>query len=114
MSSEAFVIAGPRSCRLPTLLPSTSVDVRFNVVPLMCGMCRLPTFKVFDRRRLGLQPQDSEGEETIFMQPVPIVDERWDLRRSDKDEKELPLHVPAAGGLLSPRDGVVIVVLPTT
>ncbi|KAG8957730.1 hypothetical protein FRC03_009851 [Tulasnella sp. 419] len=113
-SSEAFVIAGPRSCRLPTLLPSTSVDVRFNVVPLMCGMCRLPTFKVFDRRRLGLQPQDSEGEETIVMQPVPIVDERWDLRRSDKDEKELPLHVPASGGLLSPRDGVVIVVLPTT
>ncbi len=64
-SSEAFVLAGPRHTRLPTLLPGMSEDIPYRLIPLSTGEIPLPTFKVHDRRKPpGLLQEDDAGEQT--------------------------------------------------
>lgn len=54
-SSEAFVLAGPRHARLTTLLPGTSEQISYKLMPLLTGSVRLPVFRLYDRRKpLGL------------------------------------------------------------
>ncbi|KAF8308283.1 hypothetical protein DL93DRAFT_2220330 [Clavulina sp. PMI_390] len=65
-SSEAFVLAGPRHARLTTLLPGTSEEVRYRLMPLLTGVVKLPNFRVVDRRKqLGFAgtelPAEGEG-----------------------------------------------------
>ncbi|KAG8930220.1 hypothetical protein FRC01_003141 [Tulasnella sp. 417] len=112
-----FILAGPKQCRLPTLLPNSSVEVKFNVVPMVCGVGKLPGFKLLDRRgATGEEPSSSTGEETIKFESVQVVDERLDAR--DEEGADLLLYVPGAvnpaGGrkLEARREGVSILVLP--
>lgn len=112
-----FIIAGPKQCRLPTLLPNSSVEVKFNVVPMVCGVGKLPGFKLLDRRAAtGEEGGAATGEETIKFESVQVVDERLDAR--DEDGTDLLLYVPGtvdpAGGrkLEARREGVSILVLP--
>lgn len=112
-SSEAFVVAGPKAIRLPTLLPSTSVQVRFNLVPLQCGMGRLPTFKVFDRRQRTPTQPEAVGEATITLDVVPIIDEQSEAR--DEAGVDLLLHVPSTEDprqLDVRKGGITLLVLP--
>ncbi|KAG8955611.1 hypothetical protein FRC04_007602 [Tulasnella sp. 424] len=115
-----FIIAGPKQCRLPTLLPNSSVEVKFNVVPMVCGVGKLPGFKVLDRRGAGGDDGPggavTTGEETIKLEAVQIVDEGLDSR--DEEGVDLLLYVPGAAGpgggskLEAKRDGVSLLVLP--
>lgn len=118
-SADAFIVAGPRTLRLPTLLPGTSVDVRLNVVPLMAGTtCRLPSFKVLDRRQRGpaAQPPPAGAEsreEAVTLEAVQVIDERSDAR--DEEGADLSIHVPSAADprQLEPRrGGITMLVLP--
>ncbi|KAG9008676.1 hypothetical protein FRB90_008778 [Tulasnella sp. 427] len=121
-----FIIAGPKQCRLPTLLPNSSVEVKFNVVPMVCGIGKLPGFKVLDRRGAGggqdvqittASAGGATGEETIKFESVQVVDERLDAR--DEEGVDLLLYVPGAvdpaGGrkLEVRKEGVSILVLPS-
>ncbi|KAG8895351.1 hypothetical protein FRC00_007585, partial [Tulasnella sp. 408] len=90
-----FIIAGPKQCRLPTLLPNSSVEVKFNVVPMVCGVGKLPGFKLLDRRgATGEEGGATTGEETIKFESVQVVDERLDAR--DEEGTDLLLYVPGA------------------
>ncbi|KAG8874127.1 hypothetical protein FRB97_006117 [Tulasnella sp. 331] len=116
LSSDAFVVAGPKSSGLPTLLPASSIDVRFNLVPLMCGSCRLPTFKVFDRRRSGppLAPTANDpAAETVTLERVQVIDEQMDVRSEDGTDLLLLVESSGAPGQLEQKkDGVTLLVLP--
>jgi len=104
-SSEAFVLSGPRHARLPMLLPGTSDDVFFNLIPLSCGFVRLPTFKVHDRRKLGVLREDEGGssidpsgeaamnseEDRIAAARVPVLLVERDIRPG---RDSLDLSVP--------------------
>ncbi|KAG8862565.1 hypothetical protein FRB96_001122 [Tulasnella sp. 330] len=115
-ASDAFVVAGPKSSGLPTLLPASSIDVRFNLVPLMCGSCRLPTFKVFDRRRSGppLAPTANDpAAETVTLERVQVIDEQMDVRSEDGTDLLLLVESSGAPGQLEQKkDGVTLLVLP--
>jgi len=117
-SSDAFVIAGPRMSKLPALLSESSVEVRFHVVPLLCGHVKLPNFKVFDRRKLNHHASvisDSSNEDfdangTIVHRPVKVVDQRRDER--NEEGMDLPLFTGSAeDGSTRAREGVTILVL---
>ncbi|KAG9036541.1 hypothetical protein FRB95_008596 [Tulasnella sp. JGI-2019a] len=115
-ASDAFVAAGPKSSRLPTLLPTSSVDIRFNLVPLMCGSRRLPTFKVFDRRRSGPPPAPTLGDasaDTVVLERVQVIDEHMDARSEDGTDLLLFVEGSRAPGQLDQKkDGITILVLP--
>lgn len=49
------MLAGPRHARLTTLLPGTSEQISYKLMPLLTGIVKLPTFRLYDRRKpLGL------------------------------------------------------------
>jgi len=114
-SSEAFVVAGPRTSRLPTLLPGTSIDIRFNLVPLLCGTsCRLPAFKIYDRRKRSGPPATTASDEVVTLDPVQIVDEHSDAR--DEKGVDLPIHIRSPDDpqqLELRKQGLTMLVLPT-
>ncbi|KAF8331398.1 Gryzun, putative trafficking through golgi-domain-containing protein [Cantharellus anzutake] len=94
-SSEAFVLAGPRHTRLPTLLPGMSEEVFFNLIPLSTGEVRLPTFKVHDRRKPpGLLPPENEDEQTdapynhASLSRVPVLLASQDARFEEPEQAE--------------------------
>jgi hypothetical protein len=49
-TTESFVCAGPRGVQIPALLPGTSTDVYYDVVPLSTGYVKLPRVRIQDRR----------------------------------------------------------------
>lgn len=93
------------------------MEVKFNVVPMVCGVGKLPGFKLLDRRgATGEEGGATTGEETIKFESVQVVDERLDAR--DEEGTDLLLFVPGeadpAGGrkLEAKKEGVSILVLP--
>lgn len=80
--SDAFVVAGIRSGRLPVLLPGDEHKVSWKLIPIECGYVHVPKLKVLDRRNVGSDGQDPEGE------PVKIVDIRVEHRRVREDTVE--------------------------
>ncbi|KAF8663656.1 hypothetical protein AX16_000898 [Volvariella volvacea WC 439] len=49
-SPNSFLVAGLRSGRIPILLPLTEHVVKWNLIPLECGYCKLPIIRVLDAR----------------------------------------------------------------
>lgn len=94
------------------------MEVKFNVVPLVCGAGKLPGFKVLDRRGAGGEDGGTAatGEETIKFETVEVVDESLDAR--NEEGVDLLLYVPAtadgagARKLEAKRDGISVLVLP--
>ncbi len=118
-SLEAFVVAGPKTCRLPTLLPGTSAEIRFSVVPLLCGHRKLPNFKVMNRRPQNAPPpsntqgSESQVEDTVILEPVPVVEESLDARAGDG--RNLLLWVQTGSGnqvVEGRKEGVTMLVMP--
>jgi trafficking protein particle complex subunit 11 len=86
-----FVVAGLRSGKVQILMPGQEEKVCWCLVPVECGVVKVPKVKVVGRREEG------EGGEDVS---VRVVDVRWDMRRepriapstSTEDEgKEEPL-----------------------
>lgn len=75
-ASDGFVLAGLRSGRIPILLPGGEEVLTWNMIPVECGLVKIPRIKVTDRRTpVGAEPPgDFEGEE------VPVVDIRRGAR----------------------------------
>ena len=60
-AADGFVLAGLRSGRVPVLLPGAEEELRWNMVPVECGLVRVPRIRVVDRR-VG-SGEGEEGEE---------------------------------------------------
>lgn len=82
---DAFVIAGLRHGRMPVLLPGQEDALTWNLIPVQCGLVRVPRVKVLDRRSAvqlagasagsgAAEGEQAEGDD------VEIVDVRWDGR----------------------------------
>ena len=78
-AADGFVLAGLRSGRVPVLLPGAEEELRWNMVPVECGLVRVPRIRVVDRR-VG-SGEGEEGEE------VEVVDLRRDARAGAEDAK---------------------------
>ena len=81
-AADAFLVAGQRNARVPTLLPGATVELAWSLVPIECGFVRIPKIRVTDKRKAGStspteQPQPATEEEGV---PVPVVASR----RSEK------------------------------
>jgi hypothetical protein len=83
-TADAFLVAGQRSARVPTLLPGAEAQLLWSLVPIECGFVRVPKIRVVDKRRVGStslteqQPPVMEDEGI----PVRVVD----LRRHERFE----------------------------
>ena len=98
-TSDGFVLAGLRSGRLPILLPGAEEEVRWNIVPVECGLVRVPRIRVVDRRVPFGAPEgqrdEGEGEQ------VEVVDLRRDARAGAEEAS-------AKGGASTPGAGSVM------
>ncbi|TFK74712.1 hypothetical protein BDN72DRAFT_812681 [Pluteus cervinus] len=85
-AQDAFVAAGLKSGRLPIMLPGGEEKIRYRLVPMECGYCKLPTVKVKDARNtiqvgpVAMDAQDEE-EEVVRGELVKVVDVRVDIRQ---------------------------------
>ena len=70
--SDAFVISGLRSGRVPILLPGGEEQLTWRLIPIECGYVKVPKLKVLDRRTRGLTELETDGE------AINVVDIRWD------------------------------------
>jgi trafficking protein particle complex subunit 11 len=77
--SDAFILAGLRSGRLPILLPGGEEKLSWQLIPLECGLVRLPKITVVDRRKA----HTPEGEVETMGEMVKVVDVRWDERDAE-------------------------------
>ena len=96
-AADAFVVAGLRHGRVPILLPGAEESITWNLIPVECGLVKVPGMKVLDRRSAvqiaggtkqsqvgasqtqgaGIPAADggqSEGDE------IKVVDVRWEGR----------------------------------
>ena len=78
--SDAFVVSGLRSGRVPILLPGGEEQLIWRLIPVECGYAKVPKIKVVDRRTMSSGEVESEGE------VVKVVDVRWD-RRAARDSE---------------------------
>ncbi|PIL33423.1 hypothetical protein GSI_04045 [Ganoderma sinense ZZ0214-1] len=96
-ASEAFVVAGLRHGRMPILLPGAEESVTWNLIPVECGLVRVPNIKVLDRRS-AVQVAQQQGEQG---QPegeeVRIVDVRWEARQEGAEAEDSPVSKPRMG-----------------
>jgi len=78
--SDAFVVSGLRSGRVPILLPGGEEELVWRLIPVECGYAKVPKIKVVDRRTMSTGEIESEGE------VVKVVDVRWDRRAARESE----------------------------
>ncbi|KAI0359646.1 hypothetical protein OH77DRAFT_1587090 [Trametes cingulata] len=107
-AADAFVVAGLRHGRVPVLLPGQEECVTWNLIPVECGLVRVPRVKVLDRRSAvlvagaqagagvggaqgagagtgtgaGAAEGQTDGDE------VEVVDVRWDGRPERVEDAE--------------------------
>jgi trafficking protein particle complex subunit 11 len=108
-TADAFLIAGQRSARVPTLLPGAEVQLVWSLVPIECGFVRMPKIRVVDRRQVGplspteQQPPAMEDEGV----PVRVVD-----RRRHKRVKMIDATVEDTSAVIDEGNIGPILVLP--
>jgi hypothetical protein len=96
--TDGFVAAGFRSGALPLLLPGTEDTLSFNLIPLISGLIKLPTFRV--HRTMKIEPtspgqsEDGSIRGAPLGDAVPVVDERW----NETDEAGNNVHFYAKDG----------------
>ena len=81
--SDAFVISGLRSGRVPILLPGGEEQLTWQLIPIECGYVKVPRLKVMDRRPRGLAELETDGE------AIEVVDIRWDRRVGPQDSRNI-------------------------
>ncbi|KAI8973973.1 Gryzun, putative trafficking through golgi-domain-containing protein [Trametes punicea] len=100
LAADAFVVAGLRHGRVPVLLPGQEECITWNLIPVECGLVKVPGVKVLDRRNAvqvagaqagtgsaaGQQGATVEGQ--MEGDEVEIVDVRWDGRPERMKDEE--------------------------
>ncbi|KAI1785207.1 Gryzun, putative trafficking through golgi-domain-containing protein [Ganoderma leucocontextum] len=92
--SEAFVVAGLRHGRMPILLPGAEESVTWNLIPIECGLVRVPNIKVLDRRSAVQIAQQQSEQGQPEGDEVGIIDVRWESRQ---EEGEVPVSTARMG-----------------
>lgn len=93
--SDGFIIAGPRSGRLPILLPGAEEVVTWKMIPLECGHVQLPRMRVVDRRKPGPSAGGSELHLPLEDKIIPIKDGREDLAGGGPPSADADKSLPA-------------------
>jgi len=84
-TADAFLIAGQRSARVPTLLPGTEAQLVWSLIPIECGFVRVPKIRVVDKRNSGLiAPSDTEQPPATEEEGISV--RVFDLRRDERVE----------------------------
>lgn len=101
---------------LPLLLPGSTQDLVFNLVPLQLGLVRLPIFRFILRNPVA--EQTSEGEprrstssdaNAVGNLKMEAVDSRWD----DRLEGGVKMyHVEANGDIVADSGQMAVLVVP--
>lgn len=93
--SDSFVVAGLRSGRVPILMPGAEEKLLWRLIPIECGLVKVPRIKIMDKRKAiasaqGIRGPDAEVE--IEGDIVKVVDVRMDQRapRSAEDSESHP------------------------
>lgn len=81
---DAFVISGLRSGRLPLILPGAEEKITWNLIPLDCGIVKVPNVRAVDHRKSppasdDAPATDAEGE------PVRLIDTRFECDAASRD-----------------------------
>ncbi len=80
-TTDGFVLAGLRSGRIPILLPGGEEVLTWNIIPVECGIVRVPRVKVTDRRApVGSQGGTPENQVDFEGEEVEVVGIRRDAR----------------------------------
>lgn len=93
--SENFVVSGLRNGVLPILLAGNEDCIVFNLIPMMSGTVRLPTFKLFDRRKETLGVQSDTNLEPQYNGQISVLDSR--VQERDARGNEIGLMVEERG-----------------
>lgn len=87
---DAFVVAGLRSGRLPIILPDAEETIVWNLIPIECGLVRVPRVKVVDHRKAPPAADDPSSVSTdTDGDPVPVVDMRFERWTGDESARVL-------------------------
>ncbi|THH12527.1 hypothetical protein EW146_g7608 [Bondarzewia mesenterica] len=110
-TSDAFLVAGLRSGRVPILLPGAEERLAWTLVPVECGFVHVPKIVVVDKRKAAaaavegdIAPAMPESEGDI----VKIVDVRREARGEDGTTRDAGKKTfsPAYAEGLQPSLGV--------
>ena len=78
---DGFVVAGLRSGRLPVILPDAEETITWNLIPIECGLVKVPRVRIVDHRKAPPASDDVFGVSAdTDGEPVPVIDtrfERW-------------------------------------
>ncbi|KAI6029321.1 Gryzun, putative trafficking through golgi-domain-containing protein [Pisolithus microcarpus] len=74
---DGFVVAGPRGGRLPIILPGAEEKVTWNLIPVECGMVRVPHVRVMDYRMAPPTNDDGLSGSVDEGVPVQVIDTRF-------------------------------------
>ncbi|KAF9228502.1 hypothetical protein BS17DRAFT_773840 [Gyrodon lividus] len=86
-SLDGFVVAGLRSGRLPLILPGAEEKLIWNLIPIECGLVRVPSIKVIDHRKALPATDDGAGASAETEgEVVKVIDVRFDRRKVDEVE----------------------------
>ncbi|KIJ65975.1 hypothetical protein HYDPIDRAFT_110092 [Hydnomerulius pinastri MD-312] len=81
---DGFVVAGLRSGRLPLILPGAEEKLTWNLIPIECGLVRVPSVKVVDHRKAPPTTDDATGASIETEgEVVEVIDTRFDRRKVD-------------------------------
>jgi hypothetical protein len=84
---DGFVVAGLRSSRLPLILPGAEEKLTWNLIPIECGLVRVPSIKVLDHRSVPAGTGDGAGASAeIEGEAVKVIDVRFDRRKVEMVE----------------------------
>ena len=83
-AADAFLIAGQRNARVPTLLPGTEVQLIWSLIPIECGFVRVPRIRVNKRISGPPAPIDAEQAPATEDEGTPV--RVFDLRREERVE----------------------------
>lgn len=82
---ESFVVAGLHGGRLPTILPGAEEKVTWNLIPVECGMVRVPRVRVMDYQTALSANDDGLSVSVDEGVPVQVIDTRFGARIGDGD-----------------------------
>ncbi|KAF8841726.1 hypothetical protein BDN67DRAFT_927820 [Paxillus ammoniavirescens] len=84
---DGFVVAGLRSSRLPLILPGAEEKLTWNLIPIECGLVRVPSIKVLDHRSVPAGTGDGVGASAeVEGEAVKVIDVRFDRRKVEMVE----------------------------
>ncbi|KAI0753080.1 Foie gras liver health family 1-domain-containing protein [Daedaleopsis nitida] len=119
-AADGFVVAGLRHGRIPILLPGAEESVTWNLIAIECGMVKVPSVKVLDRRSAvqiatnngqqqgAGQGAGAEGAQTEGDQ-VKVIDIRWDGRGAHEDGVDGAIAQKEDGQIMRAHEAWVMV-----